>query len=324
MNKCEHGDRIALFCATDCCASKELGGCELCIKKYHNHIGQTLFVKEEEVQNLVKKYQLDHTIKPKCRVLQEAIYNYFSLIKNEINNTIDLICKNIVNQIGYPFLFTNNALSTYKRLKNKEYKKLTQKEFKSFYQLSIKVNEKDLIKEEARIYLSQIRETCNLLNSLESIMNQYEKLAKSSNHDFEHDTSCMAKINEIAKSLSTDSPPRNKNMSKEKETKESNYFSLQTKQTSSELMKNQVKNENRAEMKLSVKLDLIRNYEKQKELQTNLKHPINNTKQGSLQKRTMVEKLSSARDRTTTQNKPTIQNNGKIENLKQELNMKEL
>lgn len=70
MNKCEHGERITIFCATDCCACKELGGCESCIKKYHSHIGQTLFVKEEEVQNLVKKYQLDHMIKPKCRVLQ--------------------------------------------------------------------------------------------------------------------------------------------------------------------------------------------------------------------------------------------------------------
>ncbi len=78
-----------------------------------------------------------------------------------------------MNQIGYPFLFANNALSTYKKLKNKEYKKLTQKEFKAFYELSFKINEKDLIKEEAKIYLSQIRETFDVLNSLESIMNNY-------------------------------------------------------------------------------------------------------------------------------------------------------
>ena len=55
---------------------------------------------------------------------------------------MDIICKNIINQIGYPYLYSNNTLSTYKRLKNKEYKKLVQKEFKVLYELSQKIGEK--------------------------------------------------------------------------------------------------------------------------------------------------------------------------------------
>ena len=70
MNKCEHGDRISIFCASDCCVWKEAGGCELCMKKYHNHMGPTIFLSEEEIISLVKKYTMDSSIKPKCRVLQ--------------------------------------------------------------------------------------------------------------------------------------------------------------------------------------------------------------------------------------------------------------
>jgi hypothetical protein len=45
MNKCEHGERITLFCASECCVWKEAAGCEVCIKKYHNHMGTTVFLK---------------------------------------------------------------------------------------------------------------------------------------------------------------------------------------------------------------------------------------------------------------------------------------
>ena len=85
---------------------------------------------------------MDSNIKPKCRILQEAIFSYFTLIKTELTNSMDIICKNIINQIGYPYLYSNNTLSTYKRLKNKEYKKLVQKEFKVLYELSQKIREK--------------------------------------------------------------------------------------------------------------------------------------------------------------------------------------
>ncbi len=66
---------------------------------------------------------------------------------------MDAACKNIINQIGYPYLYTNNTLSTYKRLKNKEYKKLLQKDFRVLYDLSQRINDKDLAREEAKIYV---------------------------------------------------------------------------------------------------------------------------------------------------------------------------
>jgi len=90
---------------------------------------------------------MDSNIKPKCRVLQEAIYSYFTLIKTEITSSIEIACKNIINQIGYPYLYANNALSTYKKLKNKEYKKIGQKDFKFLYDLTQKVTDKELANE---------------------------------------------------------------------------------------------------------------------------------------------------------------------------------
>lgn len=126
MNKCEHNERITNFCASECCVWKEAGGCEACIKKYHKHLGPTILVHEDEVTALLKKFTVDHAVKPKCRAVQEIIYDYLSQIKGELSTAIDASCKNIVNRIGYPFLDHNNLLSAYKRLKNKDYKKLQQ------------------------------------------------------------------------------------------------------------------------------------------------------------------------------------------------------
>ena len=81
MSKCEHGEKINVFCASESCLWKESGGCPSCMKKYHNHMGPTIFITEEEAQNLIKKFNLDPSTKPKCRSLQEAIFNYFNQIK---------------------------------------------------------------------------------------------------------------------------------------------------------------------------------------------------------------------------------------------------
>ena len=133
---------------------KEAGGCEACIRKYHNHMGPTIFVSEEEAQGIVRKYMIDQSAKPKCRLLQEQIYNYLTHLKQEITSSIDSLCKSIINQIGYPYLHSNHALPSYKRLKNKEYRKVVQKDFKTLYELNQKISEKDLVQEEARIYLT--------------------------------------------------------------------------------------------------------------------------------------------------------------------------
>lgn len=114
------------------------------MKKYHNHMGPTIFLSEAEVAALLRKYTLDGSLRPKCRLLQEAIYSYFNLLKTELSNSIDAVCKNAVTQIGYPYLHNNSTLSTYKRLKNKEYKKIVQKEFRNLYELSQRVTEEEL------------------------------------------------------------------------------------------------------------------------------------------------------------------------------------
>lgn len=79
----------------------------------------TSHISEEEVVTLLKKYALDNAVKPKCRILQETVYNYFNEAKTELVTALETACKNIINQIGYPYLFTHNLLTVYKRLKNK-------------------------------------------------------------------------------------------------------------------------------------------------------------------------------------------------------------
>jgi hypothetical protein len=136
MNKCEHGERISHFCLTENCQNKEPGACELCLKKYHTHLTHGLQLTEEELCLLMKKFALDNAVKPKCRILQEAVYSYFNEVKTELLNALEASCKNIINQIGYPYLFATNALTTYKRLKNKEYRKINPKELRAFYEMA--------------------------------------------------------------------------------------------------------------------------------------------------------------------------------------------
>lgn len=215
MSKCEHGEKITTFCASDCCVWKEAAGCEQCIRKYHNHMGPTIFLSEEEVTGIVKKYTMDNSIKPKCRLLQETIFSYFNLIKSELTNSMDVICKNIINQIGYPYLYSSNTLSTYKRLKNKEYKKLVQKEFKLLYELSLKINEKDLAREESKIYMTEMKATEGLLNNLETIIKSYENIIKGCHSNFVHDSSFINKINDIIRNMNIDSPTKGSHRSRE-------------------------------------------------------------------------------------------------------------
>ena len=82
MSKCEHGEKITSFCATECCVWREAGGCATCMKKYHNHMGPTIFITQDEINKLVKKYNVEPGVKHRCRSLQEAIFNYFNIIKS--------------------------------------------------------------------------------------------------------------------------------------------------------------------------------------------------------------------------------------------------
>ena len=83
-----------------------------------------------------------------------------------------------------------------------------QKEFKNLYELSQKIGEKELAKEEAKIYIEEMRRTEEMLNGLEEIVKKYEGIIKSSYAGFSHDSSYISKINDILKSLNAESPAR--------------------------------------------------------------------------------------------------------------------
>lgn len=67
--------------------------------------------------------------------LQESFFIFFKKIKEDfkqIINSLDEICKNVVNRIGFPFLYENNIFNTFKRIKNKDYRRLKCEEFQKF------------------------------------------------------------------------------------------------------------------------------------------------------------------------------------------------
>lgn len=76
------------------------------------------------------------------------------------------------------------------------------------YELSQKIGEKELAKEEAKIYIEEMRRTEEMLNGLEEIVKRYEGIIKGSYAGFSHDSSYITKINDILKSLNAESPSR--------------------------------------------------------------------------------------------------------------------
>lgn len=67
--------------------------------------------------------------------LQESFYSFFKKIQNELKEiiiTIDEICKNVVNNIGFPYISFKNHFTVFKRIKNKEYSRLPVGEFQKF------------------------------------------------------------------------------------------------------------------------------------------------------------------------------------------------
>lgn len=121
---------------------------------------------------------MDSTVKPKCRLLQESIFNYFNQIKTELGNSLDTACKNIINQIGYPFLYSQGILSTFKRLKSKEYRRMQQKDIRSFVEIAGRIGEKELAREESSIYGEEVRDVNEMVLQLEALLKSYELLIK--------------------------------------------------------------------------------------------------------------------------------------------------
>jgi hypothetical protein len=209
-------------------------------------------VREEEVGSLLRKFALENAVKPKCRILQEAVYSYFNEVKGEVAAALETACKNIINQIGYPYLFATNNLTTYKRLKNKEYRKIQQKEFKSFHELASKLAEKDLAREEGRIYHAEIKTVSEIIAQLDGHLRGVEQTIKNYSGAFVHDSSYLAKIAEVIKSIGTESPSRVKRSTEaSKDTKEL----PETKYTSKEAPKFTLINSPHAFLQGNSKLD---------------------------------------------------------------------
>jgi len=51
------------------------------MKKYHSHIGQTVFLDEIDLASIIKKIMVEDSVKPKCKTIQENIQGYFSQLK---------------------------------------------------------------------------------------------------------------------------------------------------------------------------------------------------------------------------------------------------
>lgn len=65
--------------------------------------------------------------KPKSRILQEAVYNYFMIMKSLLSTSMDTVSRNITNRLNFPYLAEAGQLETFNKIKNKEYKKINKK-----------------------------------------------------------------------------------------------------------------------------------------------------------------------------------------------------
>ena len=167
----------------------------------HRHPGPQSCLPEEELAGLVRKFTMEGKVKPKCRLLQEAIFSYFTGLKTELTASIDLLCKNVINHVGYPFLFTTNNLSAYKKLKNKEYKRVTPSEARNFHRHAGHVSQQQLAEQEQTIYLEQVAQVRELLGSIENMQNNYQSLLKQFGTQHQRDQSLASKVNELIASV---------------------------------------------------------------------------------------------------------------------------
>lgn len=56
---------------------------------------------------------------------------------NQILNNIDNLCKNIVNSIGFPYLWQHGDFKIYKKIKNRDFLDISSKELSKFVKKSL-------------------------------------------------------------------------------------------------------------------------------------------------------------------------------------------
>ena len=156
MDRCEHNSQVTKFCIHPNCHRDLISGCDKCLLEYHKHNEQVNFITLEEVNNLIKKYSFHKRVKPECMDLQESFFIFFKKIKDDLKQiivSIDEVCKNVVNRIGFPYLYENNLFTTYKRIKNKDFKKLKSTDFQRFIHKTNSMKPQQLAEEEGKLYL---------------------------------------------------------------------------------------------------------------------------------------------------------------------------
>ena len=66
-----------------------------------------------------KLFNVDSEIKPKGKILQEAVYNYFIIMKSQINASLDVVSRYISMKLNNPYLCSENQYAIYRKIKNK-------------------------------------------------------------------------------------------------------------------------------------------------------------------------------------------------------------
>jgi hypothetical protein len=71
-------------------------------------------------------------VKPKCRTMQESIYNYLSFMKSQISTTLDHLSRNIMNRLSSPLIFQSGYMGIHKKVKLHDYRGIETKELRKY------------------------------------------------------------------------------------------------------------------------------------------------------------------------------------------------
>jgi hypothetical protein len=64
-------------------------------------------------------------MKLKATRLQETVSNYFMTMKNQVMNSIDAIFRVVSGKVNYPYVYTQNHVNIFNKIKNRDFRTLT-------------------------------------------------------------------------------------------------------------------------------------------------------------------------------------------------------
>lgn len=95
---------ISIYCLNESCNWREAGGCEHCFKRYHSHPSNIGTITQDKLDDYYRKMIVRPDPKIKSRILQEAVYNYFIIMKSQISSSLETVSRAITNRLNYPYL----------------------------------------------------------------------------------------------------------------------------------------------------------------------------------------------------------------------------